>query len=228
MKAIIFDAFGTLLTPPYSPEGNPFKKLEEIYSKYLIPLVGESEVKKYIGREWFLHKPFSAKLTFGEIEKAFKLNISAADKINISTLLKEISQSIKTSVPYPDALETWKYFRKKGIFIGIASNLSYEYGATVKRYFKNANKYFFSFDMNTSKPQDPFYKKIYMEFPPLDFRPVFVGDRIDNDHLAPLAHGFSPYLIDREHKHITRNAVKISKLSDLIHFDRMGTLFGPY
>lgn len=177
VKAVIFDAFGTLVRPVGAR--GPYAKLSKLLpsNNYLIKR----------------HELMTTNRSFDD----FVREAGSSDEMN--ALKKELDAEVNSITLYDDVLSYIDVLKWKGYKVGVCSNLAHAYGASVKRLLSDADGIFLSYEIGLIKP-DP---KIYLHVAEsLGFAPddcLFVGDSIGSDLKGPAKVGMHSHLLSRWH-----------------------------
>lgn len=223
-RVIVFDAYGTILTPPKLDHGNPYQAISSTLEKYIVEAGAEYFMENFSKRS-VTTKAMSFLGMAEYLEEAFHFKISDIDRQKIHINEELLALQVSMVKPYPDALEIWAYFRRKGYKLAIASNVAAEFYKPIETYFPDADYTFLSFAMNTLKPEIEFYDYLERFLPKTEKPRVFIGDRYDNDYRMPKNFGYSAYLIDRDGKNEGPDDIfRIPSLLALRELDTMDAL----
>ena len=163
VKAVIFDAFGTLIRP------------SGVVSPYQILAGGRL-------RDWrdrFLKENLSL--------EGFARELGAADRLPIAQ--QAFFDEMDLLQAYPEAPAVISALREEGIKTAICSNLAQPYGRVVKTLFPSVDGYALSYELGCMKPEPAIYKHALDEVGCQVNEAVFVGDSRRCDYLGPTALG---------------------------------------
>jgi putative hydrolase of the HAD superfamily len=179
--AAIFDVYGTLL------------RIDDPFMRRSIP--------RFLGlspREWIaLVRQHLLTTDFGTIEEFADFLCMRVDKEERMTLKRtcmEIIEKELTSVrPYPGALPLLKFLRRRGLKIGLASNLSSAHTLVLERLGLGAlcDAKVLSCEDGLAKPHAGFFRLIARKLGVEPSASVVVGDSVANDIRPAAALGFS-------------------------------------
>ena len=180
-KAVIFDAFGTLLKIQNGQ--HPYRRLIQLgISQGRRPHTDDA--KRIMTHPWGIR----------ETAQAFGIDLP-------STSLQELEEMLKTEVegiePYPDAISAIELLQSEGMTVAICSNLAMPYGAAVKHHFPSLEAYSLSFEVGAIKPQSEIYEDCCSQLSLMPSSVLMIGDSLQCDREAPRAIGISGYYLDR-------------------------------
>lgn len=170
-KLIVFDCFGTLITPANDAGPNPYVRLG--YSK--------------VQRRQFLTRNLSI--------EDFAKQLGKEELIPL--LHSELEVQLNGVMLYPDVPEWLASLRESGWKIGLCSNLAMDFGARVKELLQDMDAYIFSYEIGAMKPEREIYTAVCktMSCPPEDV--LFIGNSKKADLDGPAEFGMRSALIDR-------------------------------
>ena len=139
------------------------------------------------------------------------------------TRLREIEEVLEADLdsikPFPDAIAGIELLRDHGVAIAVCSNLAQPYGAVVSRLFPHLDAYGYSFQSGVLKPEPRMYRWVCEQ---LGVRPEedaeyqgavhMIGDSIRCDRDGPRAVGIIGHHLDRRGG---------GEISDLLQFVRL-------
>jgi HAD superfamily hydrolase (TIGR01509 family) len=174
IQAIVFDAFGTLLTPvsrngPYQLLGSATNALRRQFRDDAVTL--DIPIRDLAAR-------------YGKSDIADDLATHHAAEIEGVNLFAEAAAYL--------SLLDWRRFP-----YAICSNLAHGYGERVKQIVPNAVAHVFSYKVGACKPQAAIYDTVIDLLGLKPSRILFVGDTIKADVEGPRAAGMKAVHIDR-------------------------------
>lgn len=181
LKALIFDAFGTILR--ISEGSHPYRQLMKAGIKQ--------------GRR---PRPEDASLlmsgAYGLAEAAdlFGIEVSAVDMARLDAVLRAEVESIE---PYADAVLCIDALKAAGVKVGICSNLALPYGAAVTRHFPGLDAYGFSFEVGVLKPDRRIYESVLRDMGVAADATWMVGDSHRCDKHGPDLLGIKGHFLQR-------------------------------
>lgn len=200
---IVFDCFGTLLTPPKN----------KAYSKFLNKLnLHKKELYKTI-------------ITKSKIDWKLMHSLNNPGSVFKDEWLEELNYDLKMESfdikPYPNTLETLKLLRKDYTVV-ILSNLAEGYEHSIEILLSDyVDKIFYSFDIGYAKPDEESIKTVYEWYLLTSGRYneninlFLLDDKVKNILMANKI-GFNGYLI-----HSETTIENIKKVKDISEFERV-------
>ncbi|MOA01914.1 Phosphoglycolate phosphatase [compost metagenome] len=181
IRAVIFDAFGTLLK--MQAGRHPYRRLIKLgIAQGRRPQA--DDIRRIMCNPWGLRDTAQA---FG---------IEAPE-----TTMLELEESLKAEVEgieaYPDALEAVELLMSRGVAIGVCSNLGMPYGEAVRRHFPALNAYTFSYAVGAMKPEQAIYEACCADLAHMPSAILMIGDSFQCDCEGPKAAGIPGYYLDR-------------------------------
>jgi HAD superfamily hydrolase (TIGR01549 family) len=174
IKAIIFDAFGTLLTP-VSRHG-PYQELA---------MASKASVKRFRDEVMTLDMSISDfAIRYGRPDLAAELEAKLKEELAAVALFEEVRQ-------YLSVLD------QRGVPYVICSNLAQGYGERVKELVPGARGYAMSYEVGALKPQPKIYKVAINLVGSAPENTMFVGDTIGADVEGPQAVGIRAVHLNR-------------------------------
>lgn len=173
-RIVVFDVFGTLIQAP-PQRRNPYLRL-----------ITDQARKKEL-RSAFLTRNVSIEVF--------------AEELGLAHLVPVLRQELETELAgyrlFPDVEPCLREIRKRGIRIGICSNLAQAYGDVVRRLLPGMDAAILSYEAGYVKPEPAIYSKVCeaLSCSPRDI--TFIGDSQRNDVNGPSAFGMHAYLINR-------------------------------
>lgn len=178
IKAIVFDAYGTLLNIP-SP-AHPYKEL-------LCELFGTLKDS---------HKNVIMTTPMGLSGVCALFGTPPPD--NMADIELKLHYEIDSIQLYPDVLEVLDKLRTEGFKIGVCSNLALPYGAPVKMLLgARVDHYTLSYEVGVVKPDKAIYQHVVDSFGLEPQEILFVGDTDRTDLQGPKQFGMHSRLVNR-------------------------------
>ena len=182
IKAVIFDLYNTLIY---------FKNKTKPYDRLFSDLELTPEEKRF-GRRIALTKNFKDLADF-------ITQLEPKKQLNYATYEEEIKKEVSSATLYPETKDTLKELRKRGIKLGLISNLASPYK---KPFFDlELDEYFsetlFSCDLELIKPDPKIYQEILKKFSFDPNQVLMIGDNICADVVGPKSVGLNAIHLDR-------------------------------
>lgn len=179
IEGIVFDAYGTLLHLSRRLVHKEIPRLLGITRQDWMPLL----------RDHLLTRAFSDSLHMADfIRRSAAPDCPSAATSLCAEVIDRETRSVKLD---EDALPVLKFLKRKGLRLGLASNLASPYKEPLTRLGldEHFDVLFLSCDEGVKKPESDFYLRLCdaMSLPPQ--RILFVGDSLRNDVLVPRAMG---------------------------------------
>jgi len=171
-KAIVFDAFGTLIryttrTAPYGglvdADGQPVDRLACLTRN--VPLA------------------------------TLATEIGAGDKLDV--ILPDLAEELSGLRLFPEVADVLAKARAAGLRLAVCSNLAYEYGPAVRGLVPELDAYVLSYEVGVAKPHPTMYRFACAELGCAPAETVFVGDSKRCDFDGPQAFGMQARWLDR-------------------------------
>ncbi|MGF6754897.1 HAD family hydrolase [Paraburkholderia sp. GAS42] len=174
MKAVVFDAFGTLCELRYKQR--PFTKLARLCSDHRRML--EAVMTRPLG-----------------LSDAAREFASAA--IDLESLEADLKLELEGMRLFSDAMEALGTLRDAGIKVGIASNLAKPYAKQLLDILPVPVEYAWSFEVGYLKPDPRIFSAICTKIHVSPSEAVMVGDTFSTDYLGATAFGMRAIHLDR-------------------------------
>lgn len=180
MKAVVFDAYGTLVRIGKKANPNPFKMVSG-------------------GRKDEAFNPLTTPITLEDYDKHFQ------DKRHYVNALeqakKALDAEIATIKPFPEAMDVIKALRGKDYKIAVCSNLAQPYAKPIVDIFGDlVDSYIWSFEVGFAKPQEGIYKAVEDSLNASGQDIHMIGDTYDCDFMGPKNFGWNATFLDRTGK----------------------------
>lgn len=205
IKAVIFDAFGTVVQIPKGV--HPYRQiLKEGIRQGRRPKPEDA------------HVVMTNKLSIKGAAEHFGIEVTQE---RLDTIQQSLDDELASIKPYPDGQEAIELLQCEGIKVGICSNLAMPYGAAVKRLYPNLGAYGFSYEIGVLKPDLLIYRAtcdlLQVELGNFFDGPgqiAMIGDSQRCDRDGPRAFGIKGFYLDRQGNGETafNNLVDFSKL----------------
>ncbi|AZG86593.1 haloacid dehalogenase [Pseudomonas floridensis] len=204
IKAVAFDAFGTILK--IEAGVNPYRQL-----------LREGRIQGRRPKPDDAHQIMTLNLDLAEAAEHFGIKMEAAD---LQRLTASLDAEVAGIQPYEDAIEAIALLRQHGVRIGVCSNLAKPYRAAIMRLFPGLDGYAFSYEEGVSKPHPAIYRSICQKLGvvPGDYfgtnaiQVAMIGDSIKCDRDGPRGVGMMGFHLDRSGK---------GNFADLVRFARL-------
>ena len=180
-RAVIFDAFGTLLK--IQGGRHPYRSLLK-----LGPRNGRRP------RPNDAHVLMQEPLTFSQAATRLGIRVTRNELADLEQLLADEVAGIE---PFEDGLEAVALLKQQGIRVGVCSNLAFPYREAILRHYPNLDTYAFSCELGVIKPTTEIYRTT-CEL--LGARPALtqmIGDSQPCDKDGPSSAGIKGHLLDR-------------------------------
>ncbi|UIF85727.1 HAD family hydrolase [Cupriavidus sp. UYPR2.512] len=171
-RAIVFDAFGTLIR--YTARPAPYERLLRLDGQ---PVDRNSCLTRNVPMA-------TLAIELGASDALDALEVDLADELSGLRLFPEV----------PDVLAR---ARAAGLRMAVCSNLAQEYGPTVRGLLPGFDAYIFSYEVGVAKPHPTMYRIARAELGCAPAEMVFVGDSKRCDLDGPLAFGMQARWLDR-------------------------------
>jgi HAD superfamily hydrolase (TIGR01549 family) len=194
IHAIVFDAFGTLLT--YGGQRrNPYVRIL-------------AAIDRTDSRLPFLTQNVS-------------IDVFAAE-LGLVHLLPEIHQSLTEDLAgiraFDDVADTIETLRAAGLRIAICSNLAQPYGTIVRQLLPALDGYVFSYEIGAKKPDPAIYRAACAAVSCAPGEILFIGDSRRADLEGPKAYGMQARLIDRRADQLLAEVLPLATLDAIQQF----------
>lgn len=207
IKAVVFDAFGTLVQ--LSPnDTRPYSRLMQS-----IRMEAWRASTRELERRWLM----SSDIPFGRVPEA----LGFPNPKDMNQLISDLEVDKSGITIFPDVIEGLADLRSQGIKIAVCSNLAQAYGEPVKcllHPFVDDYLFLFSYVIGCIKPDEAMYDevKLRLELPAEEI--LFVGDSKTNDLDGPLAAGMDAMQIFRNGKEGQRVPRDISYVGQYVKY----------
>lgn len=175
IKAIAFDAFGTLVTPV--SRAGPYQRL------------GRSAA---VDAREFRLTAMTADVDVDRLASNLGRNDLAAE------LVSEVSVDAASVELFADAAKALGLLKAAGIPYVLCSNLGHGYGAKVRELTPDALGHVFSYECGAIKPDPAIYHRVLSVVGVQAHEVLFVGDTPKADYDGPKAFGMQAALVDRK------------------------------
>lgn len=180
-RAVIFDAFGTLLQIHNGQ--HPFRRL--------IKLGIAQGRRPHPDDAWqIMSNPWG----IGDAAKAFGISVPVGTLQELESIL---SAEVAGIEPYPDALAAVQMLQSQGLAVAVCSNLAYPYGAAIRRYFPHLQAYAMSYQVGATKPHRDIYQACCADLGHAPESVLMIGDSRSCDRDGPRAMGICGFYLDR-------------------------------
>lgn len=203
-KAVIFDAFGTLLKVQNGQ--HPYRQLMRLgIAKGRRPRPDDAE--RIMSNSWGIK----------ETACALGLGLPEDSLAELDKILKDEVESIE---PYSDAIHAIELLQSKGVAVAVCTNLAMPYGAAVRRHFPHLEAYALSFEVGAIKPSLDMYEACCTQLSLEPSSIMMIGDSLQCDKEAPRSVGITGYFLDRhcgkgDYSDLLSFAVDVLKVADL-------------
>ncbi|CUJ59753.1 HAD family hydrolase [Achromobacter kerstersii] len=110
---------------------------------------------------------------------------------------KDLEHEVASIRLYPDSLDVIIRLQQLGYRVGLCSNLAVPYGARVRELLPMLNAYAMSYDVGAVKPQPRIYQFLLEKLDVVADEVLFVGDTVIADLEGPRAFGMQACLLNR-------------------------------
>jgi FMN phosphatase YigB (HAD superfamily) len=206
IKAVIFDAFGTVVQ--IHKGVHPYRQiLKEGIRQGRRPKPDDA------------HILMTHKLSLKGAAQHFEIEISQA---RLDSIQQALDNELARIQPYPDGQEAIELLQREGIKVGICSNLAMPYGSAVKRLYPNLDAYGFSYEVGVLKPDPLIYRTTcdLLQVEPGHFfdspgQVAMIGDSQRCDRDGPRAFGIKGFYLDRngDGRHAFNSLVEFARLA---------------
>ena len=179
--AVIFDAFGTILSIGQS--SHPYRQI-------LRAGVAQGRRPRPADIELLMTRPLDLR---GAAEH-FGIAMSEQD---LQVIQGALDDELATIEPYPDALQAIELLRERGMKVAVCSNLAQPYGAAVRRCFPGLDGYALSYEVGAMKPDPAIYLDACQQLRVEVDQVVMIGDSQRCDRDGPAAVGIRGYYLGR-------------------------------
>lgn len=181
VKAVIFDAFGTVV------------RINDLRHPYRQLLKHGRKQRRQIRTE-DVQIIMTNPMTLGAAAARFGISLAPADLKRLQTDLEQEIQSIDL---FKDTLAAIGALKSAGIKVGVCSNLAAPYGEPLKRLLPVLDAYAFSFEIGAMKPEPEMYQAILDHLGVEAHETWMIGDSLRCDRDGPSAFGIKGHYLDR-------------------------------
>lgn len=181
-KAVIFDAFGTLVK--IHEETHPYRQILKL---------GIKQGRR--PRPDDIRTIMSGHVGLRDAAKLFGIEVDQGKMIDLELMLERELASIE---PFEDGLKAVRVLQDAGYQVAVCSNLALPYGAVVDRLFPTLDGYGYSFEIGSMKPDRAIYTATADQMS-LDLdQCVMIGDSLQCDREGPNLHGIQGNYLNRD------------------------------
>lgn len=181
IKAVIFDAFGTLVR--IHEGSHPYRQLIKLGMKQ-----GRrpqpDDIRQIMTKPWDL----------AATAAGFGIQV---DQEEMAQLQRKLDVEVASMDAYEDGSKGIALFRAAGFKVAVCSNLGKPYGAAVHRLFPGLDSYAFSFEVGAMKPEPAIYASCCEAMGVAPGEVVMIGDSQRCDRDGPREMGIQGYYLDR-------------------------------
>lgn len=197
MRAIVFDAYGTLLH--ITERRDPYQALLRESSS------ARAEARRLI---------MARQLTFPALLEALGLPYADA-----SRLAAEIAAEVASVAVYAEVPATLARLRAAGYRLAVVSNLAPPYAEPIRRLLGPwLDVAVFSFEVGYLKPQAEIFHLACARLGAQPAEVMMVGDSPSSDAAGARVAGLHPLLLDRQHRYAGLEFERITELTQLFEF----------
>ena len=171
-RAIVFDAFGTLIR--YTTRPAPYGRLVDAAGRLVDRL---------------------ACLTRNVPMATFAAELGAESSLDI--MEADLAEELSGLRLFPEVADVLVKARAAGLRLAVCSNLAYEYGPAVRGLLPELDAYVLSYEVGLAKPHPTMYRLACAELGCAPAETVFVGDSKRCDFDGPQAFGRQPRWLNR-------------------------------
>lgn len=176
MKAVVFDAYGTLVRIVKKSNPNPFKLIYDGKNEEFNPLVSPITLEDYA-------------------------KYYGVDESKLTMANKALQRDLSSIKPFDESVDVIKILRNKGYKISVCSNLAQPYAKPIVDIFGDlVDEYIWSFDVGYAKPQEGIYKAVEERLGTSGNDIHMIGDTYDCDYMGPKNFGWNATFLDRTGK----------------------------
>lgn len=207
-KAVIFDAFGTLVQ--ITEGSHPFRKLlKEGMRQGRRPHPEDAKVLMTI--------PVGLE---GAAEH-FGFKVDSARLVELQNLLDDELGGIQA---YADGLVSVQMLQSAGFRVGVCSNLAKPYAKAIERIFPGLDAYSYSFEVGATKPDPSIYADACKKLGASPWDTYMIGDSQRCDRDGPNEFGIKGYFLSRagggDFEDLTSFAKSIIEMNDSTDSER--------
>ena len=171
-RAIVFDAFGTLIR--YTARPAPYGRLVDAAGRPVDRL---------------------ACLTRDVPMATFAVELGTEASLDV--MEADLAEELSGLRLFPEVADVLAKARAAGLRLAVCSNLAYEYGPAVRGLVPELDAYVFSYEVGVAKPHPTMYRLACAELGCAPAETVFVGDSKRCDFDGPQAFGMQARWLDR-------------------------------
>lgn len=183
VRAIVFDAFGTLIR--YTARPAPYEHLV-----------------------WPSGQPIDRHVCLTRDVPMATLAIELSVEGNLDIMEADLAEELAGLRLFPEVPEVLAKARAAGLRLAVCSNLASEYGRAVRGLVPGLDTYIFSYEVGVTKPHPTMYRLACAELGCAPAELVFVGDSKRCDFEGPQAYGMQARWLDRRGGHSLLDALK--------------------
>lgn len=180
-KAVIFDAFGTLLKIQNGQ--HPYRRLIKL---------GQANGRRPHSDDVRVLMQMPISLT----EAADRLGISAP-KAELDSLEQLLADEIAAIEPFSDGLAAVAMLQRHRVRVGVCSNLAHPYCEAILRNYPGMDAYAFSCEVGAMKPDVKIYRETCNLLAASPLTTSMIGDSLRCDRDGPRTFGINGFYLDR-------------------------------
>lgn len=181
VKAVIFDAFGTVLK--IQRGSHPYRQILR---------QGRAQGRRVRAED--AKVIMTNPLRLREAAEHFGIMVPEDDLIRIQIALDDELQAIE---PYEDAITAVQVLKSAGIKVAICSNLAMPYSTAIERLFPDLDAYGYSFAIGALKPHPRIYQTVLDQLGVAPDETWMIGDSQRCDRDGPTASGIKGHYLAR-------------------------------
>lgn len=181
VKAVIFDAFGTVLR--IHQGCSPYRQILR-HGRAQGRRIRPDDAEVIMTNSWSLQ------------DAAFHFGIALPDH-ELARIQTELDEELQRIEPYEDALAAIAVLKGAGIKIAICSNLAMPYREPIERLFPGLDVYGYSFAVGALKPDPRIYQAVLDQLGVNADEAWMIGDSQRCDRDGPRAFGIKAHYLDR-------------------------------
>jgi len=180
-RAVIFDAFGTLLK--IQNGRHPYRSLLKL---------GQMSGRRPHPDD--AHVLMQEPLTLPEAAARLGIRVKRNE---LDGLVQLLADEVAEIEPFEDGVKAVALLRQEGIRVGICSNLAYPYREAILRHYPNLDAYAFSCELGVIKPAKEIYRTTCKHLGTQPTMTQMIGDSQRCDKDGPHEIGITGHLLDR-------------------------------
>ena len=210
IRAILFDAVGTLIEP-HPPVAAAYKRHGDRYGSTLAePEILERFKAAYIATDWSGTTCFNVERNRwrGVVDRVFAGTVTDPRPL-FEDLWKHFAEPQHWRL-FPDVLPSWSLLEERGYQLGIASNFDQRL-LGIAEHFKplsQAKALFCSAEFGFSKPDVKFFRAAEQELGLPATELLMVGNDLQNDVFGPRSAGWQAIHLDRDGVQLRPDSIK--------------------